>query len=98
MNVGGSPSSSFNIFTMTAAGGSKTARTTETGVNLHSQNPHFSTDGTRIVFESKKDVDATTAQSYNIWIINSDGSSATALTENTDAGLDSALGRVKAWY
>jgi hypothetical protein len=43
-------------------------------------------------------IGATTANSYNIWLMNSDGTSQTNLTGNTNAGLDSRLAPLAVWY
>jgi hypothetical protein len=51
--------------------------------------PRISSDGKRVVFASKLNADGTMSNSYNIWIMNFDGSGKQQLTFNSDAMLDS---------
>ncbi len=97
MDVLGSASASFNIWKMSAAGAGKTALTAQLDPGLHSVTPHFSPDGTRIVFVSRMDITGVAAESSNLWLMKSDGTSLAPLTSNTAAGLDSALGRHSVW-
>ncbi len=60
---------------------------------VDTRSPVYSPDGTKIVFVSKAALDGVkngiATASYNIWIANADGSSATALTRNSVSQLDS---------
>ena len=98
MAVNAAPASSFNIWKMAVNGTSQVALTTNNDANLDSESPRFSTDNLKIVFTSKMNIGATPAQSRNIWIMNSDGTSPTPITSNTNAGLDSFLAPGRVWY
>lgn len=60
---------------------------------VDSTRPQLSPDGTKIVYASKAALDGATngvaTFSFNIWVMNVDGSSRTALTRNSAARLDS---------
>jgi hypothetical protein len=99
MKIGGATSSSYNIWTMDANGLNQVSLTSNTAAGKDSQMPSFSPDGGKIAFYSLMDVGASTSSSNNIFVINSDGTgSATAVTQNTNAGLDSYLGPQNVWY
>jgi dipeptidyl aminopeptidase/acylaminoacyl peptidase len=98
MNVGGSSTNAYNIWKMSSAGASQVALTTNTAVGTDSINPIFSPDNTKIAFASKMNIGASSSSSYNIWVMDSGGSNLTALTSNTNAGLDSFLGTGRSWY
>ncbi len=98
MNVSGVASSSYNIWSMTSAGVSQTPLTTVTSAGADSLYPVFSPDDSKIAFSSKMSIGATTANSYNIWVMSSNGTSQNYLTSNTAAGLDSVLGTGRIWF
>ena len=100
MAVGGTASSSYNIWTMTSSGASQTALTTNTASGLDSYEASFSPDDTHIAFFSHMQIGGNTPSSYNIWVMLSDGTSQSAITQNTNSGLDSYLvpGGRGAWY
>lgn len=77
----------INIWVMNADGTGLTALTRNTTLAaLDSQRPIFSPDGTKIIFSSATALDGswngTSAGTENIWVMNTDGSSRTALTRN----------------
>lgn len=98
MDVNGSSTSAYNIWTMTSAGANQAALTINTASGTDSLYPIFSPDSSKIAFTSKMNVGVTSASSYNIWVMSSDGTSQTSLTSNTNAGLDSFLSPGRAWY
>jgi hypothetical protein len=51
--------------------------------------PRISSDGKRVVYASKLNADGTVSGSYNVWIMNFDGSGKQQLTFNNDPMLDS---------
>jgi hypothetical protein len=51
--------------------------------------PRISPDGTKVVFASKQTAGGAQSQSYNIWLMNFDGSGKQQLTFNTEAAFDS---------
>jgi hypothetical protein len=93
-SANGTATSSYNLWTMLSGGTSPTHLTSNTSASLDSDTqPQFSPDGSKIVFASKMalsgSANGTASGSYNIWIVNSDGTSLTHLTANTNTGLDS---------
>lgn len=90
----GTSALSYNIWKSTSTGSSPTHLTGNSVAGLDGNSPPvYSPDGTKIVFASKTAIsgsfNGTASGSYNIWIINSDGSGITPLTANTNSGLDS---------
>ena len=79
------PNLTNNIWVMNADGSGALALTRMTAVS--SFFPHWSPDGSKIAFESARVLtggDAADANvTYNIWVVNADGSGATALTKLT---------------
>ncbi len=99
MDVNASPSSSYNVWKMSASGLNQSALTTNTAASKDSHMPHFSPDGTLIAFSSLQNIGVSSTSSYNIWVMNSDGTgSPTSITSNTNAGLDSYLSTFNVWY
>jgi Tol biopolymer transport system component len=76
--------STDNIWLVNADGTGLAPLTRVTPVNASCYNPSWSPDGTRIVFDSSRNLDGSDAVSpgyaSNIWRINADGSGLTALT------------------
>lgn len=93
----GSASGSSNIWVMNVDGSGRTPLTQNTSTSLGSYSPGFSPDGTKIVFHSFTSLDGGTngsaTGSSNIWIMNTDGSGRTALTQNANASLSSSYPR-----
>jgi Tol biopolymer transport system component len=98
MKVAGVTASSYNIWTMSSSGLNQVALTTNTAASLDSQMPSYSPDDTHIVFYSLQNVNSVSSGSNNIWIMKSDGTSQTAITQNVNGGLDSILGPFNVWY
>jgi Tol biopolymer transport system component len=95
----GTTSNSFNIWKMKVDGSNQVALTTSTAANLDSVYPSWEPDNLYIVFQSLMKIGATTPTSNNIWVMKEDGTSPTALTQNTNAGLDSYIGTSpNVWY
>ncbi|MDR3606700.1 MAG: putative Ig domain-containing protein [Oligoflexia bacterium] len=84
---------SYNIWIMNADGSGKRPLTLNKNAALDSQEPVFSSDGTRVYFVSKTSLsgqwNGIPSESCNIWMISVDGSTLVPVTQNTDAGLDS---------
>lgn len=80
---------SFNIWVMNADGSSPTPLTTITANGANSLLPRWSPDGTQIAFTSNRALDGSdnvnTNGMPNVWVMGSDGSSATPLTSLTAA-------------
>ncbi len=78
-----------NIWSMNSDGSNATPLTQITAIAADSVAPVFSPDGTKILFASGRALDgsdaANTAGRSNIWLMNTDGSSATPLTSLTAA-------------
>ncbi|MFL5815057.1 MAG: beta strand repeat-containing protein, partial [Bdellovibrionia bacterium] len=84
MRISGITTSSYNIWKMSSSGANQVALTTNTGTANDSIYPVFSPDSTMIAFASKLDVGVTSAGSYNIWVMKSDGTGLNYLTANTN--------------
>ena len=73
-----------NIWTMNADGSGIIALTTTTSSGALSEFPQWSPDGTKIVFDSARKTDGTnatnTGSKANVWTVNADGTSLTAVT------------------
>jgi len=98
MNVNAAVANSFNIWKMASTGASQVALTTNNAAALDSDSPNFSPDDARIAFISKMNVLGAPASSTNLWVMNSDGTAQTAITQNTNAGLDSYLSPHSIWF
>jgi hypothetical protein len=98
MRISGVNSSSYNIWKMDTAGTNQVALTRNTGAGSDSIYPVFSPDNNKIAFTSLMNIGVTTPSSYNIWVMNSDGTSQNYLTANTNSGLDSLLGPGQVWF
>jgi len=80
----------MNLWTMTSSGANRTDRTGYGEVGQDADKPPvFSPDGTKIAFASKAKIGGVASSSYNIWIMDADGSNKNYLTANTAAGKDS---------
>jgi Tol biopolymer transport system component len=93
-SVNGASSLSYNIWTENSDGSSPNPDTDNSNSGLSSDYPpSYSPSGTQIVFASKTAIsglsNGTAAGSYNIWIMNTDGTGKLALTQNTNANLTS---------
>lgn len=82
----------MNIWTMNADGsGSKPLTTLSAATNYQ---PSWSSDGGRVVFCATRALDGSDAPNanatWNLWMMNSDGTGQHALTKNTSYGSDSA--------
>jgi Tol biopolymer transport system component len=90
-------SQSYNIWTVGAEGmlsSDMSALTENSAVGLDSNSPpSYSAVGTKIIFASKMNLSGQPNEasnpSYNIWIMNADGSGKVALTQNSIGNLDS---------
>lgn len=91
---------SYNIWIMSPDGSHLTPLTrSDATAGVDSINPQFTPDAQKIVFSSKLNLtdaptglwDTAGTLSYNLWIINVDGTGLTPLTQNTLIGLDSLL-------
>jgi Tol biopolymer transport system component len=75
-----------NVWVMNADGSNATPLTKLTIPRAES--PVWSSDGSKLAFESNRALDGTDAiiaYGYNIWVLNADGSGATPLTKLTQA-------------
>jgi len=74
-----------NIWVMNADGSAATPLTKLTAANSDSDQPSWTPDGSKILFESERAVDGSNAGTphgtRNIWVVNADGSGATPLTK-----------------
>ena len=81
--------STTNLWVMNSDGSGATPLTRLTAVLTDSSSPFWSPDGSKIAFESRRALDGSDALNTNgtsnIWVINADGSGATALTKLTAA-------------
>jgi Tol biopolymer transport system component len=92
------PNSTLNIWVVNADGSGTTPVTKLTANNADSFRPVWSPDGSKIAFNSGRALDGSDAANsnvtFNIWVMNADGSGATPLTKLTASGADSL---VPAW-
>jgi Tol biopolymer transport system component len=76
-----------NVWVMNADGSGQTPLTRLTATSAFSFAPVWSPDGSKIAFESSRALDgsdsANTNQTFNIWVMNADGSGQTPLTRLT---------------
>jgi hypothetical protein len=100
MNVNAAVASSANVWKMSADGSSQVALTGNNAAALDADRAFFSPDGNTIAFSSKQPVTGSTASaSFNIWVMNSDGTNEVARTAiTTTAAKDSQFGRGDVWY
>jgi Tol biopolymer transport system component len=74
-----------NIWVMNADGSGATSVTKLTAANSDSDQPSWTPDGSKVLFASERAVDGSNAGTphgtFNIWIVNVDGSGATPLTK-----------------
>ena len=82
-----SPNDTPNIWLVNADGSGLTPLTHATALYAANMRPQWSPDGTRVVFDSPRNLDGTDTgsvnSSFNIWRVNSDGSALTPLTTVT---------------
>jgi len=83
--------STSNIWVMDADGSNPKPLTRITALNGGSLRPTWSSDGSKIVFQSQQALDGSDAsiRNINIWAMNADGSGATPLTRITTLGAPS---------
>lgn len=84
-----------NIWRIGIDGSGLTALTQNTASGVNNQQPQLSPDGTRIAWTSRRNVTddsagATAATSYNVWIMDADGSNPIAVTHKDDLDTDSS--------
>lgn len=87
----GTAVSAYNLWLMNVNGTSALALTQHTAAGIIARKANMSRDGSKIVFESNMAITGVVDSqglSYNIWIVNSDGTGLTALTRNTNISLD----------
>lgn len=93
--------SSFNIWVLNPDGTNFFPLTKNTAAGLDSIGPQFSPDGKKIAFFSKMDVtgkwNGTSSKSYNLWVVNRDGTGLKPLTLNQNASLDTNSSPGYAW-
>jgi Tol biopolymer transport system component len=90
---------SYNICTMGTDGSGQNCLTSTSSSSQDSINPSFSPDQLHIAFQSKMKISGTTANSTNIWVVDTANVvGPTALTRNTNFNLNSVLGTVNTWY
>ncbi len=86
------PNSTTNLWVINADG-SGVAPLTKLTVFTTTENPVWSPDGSKIIFQSTRALDgsdgANTNQTFNIWVVNADGSGTSALTKLTANGVSS---------
>jgi hypothetical protein len=83
-------SSSSNIWKVNATGTTLTDLTADNTSGINCYGPVISPDGSTLTYYSTEKLGSVTPSSYNIWQrAASNGASATPLTENSTAGLDS---------
>lgn len=91
------PSNGMNIWTVSVDGSEATPLTHLRTFKAGNHNPVWSPDGKRIVFESTRLLDGNDETKLggvsNIWMMNADGSDATAMTRLTKANSRSAMWR-----
>ncbi len=83
----------YNIWLVNADGTGLTPFTTATANGARSFAPQWSPDGAKVIFESQRKLDGTDAANangtYNIWLVNADGTGLTPLTTATANGANS---------
>jgi Tol biopolymer transport system component len=83
----------IDLWVMNPDGSGAAPLTKVTAAGAVSQAPTWSPDGSKIAFISDRAVDGSNAlntnSTFNLWVINADGSGATPLTKMTAAGADS---------
>lgn len=83
----GTSNTTYNIWTVNNDGSNLTPLTSSTVTNAHAGRPFWSPNGEQIVFVApynlSNPISGTINNSYNVWVMNSDGSGLTHLT-NTD--------------
>src|SRR5260370_2012070 len=81
------PNQTFNVWVVNADGSGTTPLTKLTANNADSFGPVRSTDGTKIAFNSSRALDGSDAPNsnvtFNIWVMNADGSRAIPVTKLT---------------
>ncbi len=86
-----------NIWQMNADGTGSKPLTSLTAVDAGTDSPQWSPDGTKVVFDSRRNLDGSDAgntnPTYNIWVMNADGTNPKPLTSITAAGVDSYVPR-----
>lgn len=100
-NLDGSNSASAtgvnNIWAINDDGTGLTALTSTTASGADSFNPQWSPDGSKVTFYSKRKVDGSdtvnTNNTFNIWLVDADGTNLTALTTVTAASATSSSPR-----
>jgi Tol biopolymer transport system component len=83
-----------NIWVMNPDSSNQIPLTQNTATNAFNQLPHWSPDGSKIVFQSARALDGSntaTNGTSNIWVMNADGSDATPLTKITALNASSVL-------
>lgn len=96
LNLSGSASDtandSYNIWVVKTDGTGLEAITRVTAAGAGSHEPEWSPDGEQIVFFSIMNLDGGATSpandAYNIWVVNSDGSDLTPLTQTTASGVE----------
>src|SRR5260370_25987881 len=92
------PNQTFNVWVVNAEGFGTPPLTKLTANNADSFGPVRSTDGTKIAFNSSRALDGSDAANsnvtFNIWVMNADGSGAIPVTKLTASG---AYSFVSAW-
>jgi Tol biopolymer transport system component len=81
----------MNIWVMNADGTGATPLTKLTGAGASSASPAWSPGGSKLAFESLRNLDGSDLANpaNNIWVMNADGSQAIPVTKNTAKGADS---------
>jgi len=87
------PNNTMNIWVMDADGSGATPLTSLTTVGNNTEDPQWSPDGSRILYQSGRALDGSDAananNTANIWVIDADGSNSTPLTSLTAANANS---------
>ncbi|MFN7685254.1 MAG: putative Ig domain-containing protein [Oligoflexia bacterium] len=95
--VSGVPSSSSNIFIMNSNGTGESALTIQTSAGRDSEYPQFSNEDRFVSYQSLAPISGVASAAKNFWILDRTTSTATAITRNTGAGLDSLVLPHSAW-
>lgn len=92
------PGNTYNIWVAKTDGSGITPLTRLTGLSLNFS-PQWSPDGTRIVYGSNRALDGSDAATttYNIWVMNADGSGQKALTTSSTISAIFTLGSAVSW-